>query len=94
MIYFHYRSQEKEKANPNALGGSKLFSQRHLSVSVAPESSGITRPQTEPGRTRTQTTSEDVKNLTRQSVHGVVTGSGEDKTDKKETEEGWVLVET
>ena len=77
------------------MAGSKLFynAQRHPSASVASESSGRTRPQTEPGRTRTPKISEGVKNLTRHRVRDVVTGSDETRTDKKETEEGWVVVE-
>ena len=66
-----------------------MFSQRR----VAPESSGMTRPQTEPGRTRAQMISDDVKNLTRQSVHDVTGASGGSGPEKKEPEEDWVLLE-
>jgi hypothetical protein len=37
--------------------------------------------------------SEEVKNITRQSVHDVVTGSEGPGTEKGAQEEGWVMVE-
>jgi hypothetical protein len=53
----------------------------------------MTRPQTEPGRTRTQMFSDDVKNLVRQSVHDAASASAGTGTEKEEPEESWVIVE-
>ena len=51
----------------------------------------MTRPQTEPGRTRTPIFSGDVKNLARQSVSEVAgTSIG---TENREPDGDWVLVE-
>ena len=69
------------------------YSQRRVSPAVASESSGMTRPQTEPGRTRTQMFSDDVKNLVRQSVHDAASASAGTGTEKEEPEESWVIVE-
>ena len=89
----HDRLQEKEKTDPVPSGGSKLFSQRRVYPTGVSESAGTTRPHTEPGRARTQMISEEVENITRQSVHDVVTGSEGPGTEKGAQEEGWVMVE-
>lgn len=88
--------QEKGKTAPNASGGSKLFHhypQRRVSPSVASEMSGTSRPQTEPGRTRPQILSKDVKNLPRKSVDDAASAPRETGAEISEPGEGWVVLE-
>lgn len=90
--FFAFRIQDKGKID--STGGSKLFQhhpQRRVSPAVASESSGMTRPQTEPGRTRTPMFSDDVKNLARQSIPDVASPSA--GAESKESEGDWVMVE-
>ena len=95
---FHFLAilcQDKEKTDSNPSCDSKLFQhlpqRRVTSPAVAPEISGITRPQTEPGRARTPMFSDDVKNLGRQGFSDVANSPA--VTENQEPEEDWVMVE-
>ena len=88
----HGLFQENEKTDTSS--SSKLFHpQRRVALAIASESTGKSRPQMEPGRTRTQMISDDVKNLARQSVHDVASSSAGTGTEKEEVGADWVMVE-
>ncbi|XP_028417686.1 uncharacterized protein LOC114542138 [Dendronephthya gigantea] len=85
-------SKSKDKEKTNVSGGSKLF--RHFpQPTTPPESSGMTRPQTEPGRMRTQMFSDSARNLPRSSVHGVAKSTADTGNERDEPEGGWVMVD-
>lgn len=69
------------------------YPQRRVSPAVSSESSGPTRPQTEPGRARHEMLSYDVKTRARQSIHDIASASTRTGTEKAEPEGDWVMVE-